>query len=269
MEPIHAHFVAGLNQQPRLGPLRGLHSNQFVSISYDLANDWLYVDWKAEQTEQPVRDNCLVLLELVKRHLVRRVLNDNRQVQTMWAAAAEWGGTVWFPALADAGVDYFAWIYSPHLYSRLSTDQTLAYTQRPVVLTFEEYETAQRWLQAMSPPCCGLCRVGAMHWPSPGFGRPCSRRFWAELLRSRCGLCVSSEGSASTGWLGASPSSTTHGAGACAGRFSRVIRSRAPAREGDRTALRFGSGCAPKHWYRMQNLIECPFPGLCDVVEQA
>jgi hypothetical protein len=58
---------------------------------------------------------------------------------------------IWFTAIADAGVEYFAWLYSPHLYSRLSTNLTLVYVTRPVVLAFEEYDTAQRWLHAMWP----------------------------------------------------------------------------------------------------------------------
>jgi hypothetical protein len=126
-----------------------LYANEYLAISYDLANDWLYVDWHAEQTEASVQANCLVMLELVKQHRVRRVLNDNRRVRTMWSDAAEWGGQVWFPAMADAGVEYFAWIYSPHLYSRLSTDLTLQFATRPVVLTFDDEDTAQRWLRAM------------------------------------------------------------------------------------------------------------------------
>jgi hypothetical protein len=96
------------------------------------------VDWEAEQTEASVRAGCLVMLDLVKQHFVQRVLNDNRKVQTMWSDVAEWGGTVWFPAMAEAGVEYFAWIYSPH-----------QYTQRPMVLPFEDHDTAERWLRAI------------------------------------------------------------------------------------------------------------------------
>jgi hypothetical protein len=127
-----------------------LYTDSHLTISFDVSNDWLYVDWEAEQTEESVRAGCLVMLELVKQHLVQRVLNDNRKVQSMWSDVAEWGGTVWFPAMADAGVEYFAWIYSPHLYSRLSTDLTLQYTQRPVVLPFEDHDTAARWLRAIA-----------------------------------------------------------------------------------------------------------------------
>jgi hypothetical protein len=126
-----------------------LYTDEFITMAYDLRNDWLYADWAAEQTEESVRSRCEHMLALVQRHRVRRVLNDNRRVQTMWSDAAEWGGKVWFPAMADAGVEYFAWIYSPHLFSRLSTDLTLRHTQRPVVLPFEDFETAQGWLRAM------------------------------------------------------------------------------------------------------------------------
>ena len=63
---------------------------------------------------------------------------------------AEWGGTEWFPAMTAAGLQYFAWVYSPNLYSRLSTDLTLQFTTgNAVVATFDDLTTAQAWLTQM------------------------------------------------------------------------------------------------------------------------
>ena len=68
----------------------------------------------------------------------------------MWSEAAEWGGRVWFPVMEAAGLEYFAWVYSPNVYSRLSTDLTLQFAPAgSVVATFDDRATAQAWLAQM------------------------------------------------------------------------------------------------------------------------
>ncbi|RAK68288.1 hypothetical protein [Hymenobacter edaphi] len=129
--------------------LRLLHQDAVISIAYDYTNDWLYADWQAEQDSFSVQAGALKMLELLRQERARKVLNDNRRVQTIWADASEWGGRVWFPLMAEAGLEYFAWVYSPNVYSRLSTDLTLQHTRKPVVMTFDSMDTASAWLRQM------------------------------------------------------------------------------------------------------------------------
>ncbi|AYA37559.1 hypothetical protein D3Y59_11170 [Hymenobacter oligotrophus] len=129
--------------------LRTLYEDATISIYYDFGNDWLYVDWGPDQDLTSVQAGALQMLECLKQERCRKVLNDNRQVQTIWADAAEWGGKVWFPAMAAAGLEYFAWVYSPNVYSRLSTDLTLQHTTKPIVMTFDNLDTASSWLRHM------------------------------------------------------------------------------------------------------------------------
>ena len=68
------------------------------------------------------------ILRLLVQQRCHKVLNDNTRVTSMWSEAAEWAGKEWFPAMTAAGLHYFAWVYSPNLYSRLSTDLTLQFT---------------------------------------------------------------------------------------------------------------------------------------------
>lgn len=76
------------------------------------------------------------------------MLNDNTRVTIMWSDTAERGGKEWFPAMAAAGLQYFAWVYSSNIYSRLSTDLTPQFTGGgPVVAAFDEMATAQAWLK--------------------------------------------------------------------------------------------------------------------------
>jgi hypothetical protein len=129
--------------------LRPLFQDSVISIAYDSENHWLYADWQAEQDTFTVQAGALKLLELLRQERCHKVLNDNRRVETIWSDASEWGGRVWFPLMAEAGLEYFAWVYSPNVYSRLSTDLTLQHTSQPVVMTFDNLDTASAWLRQL------------------------------------------------------------------------------------------------------------------------
>ncbi|ALD22463.1 hypothetical protein [Hymenobacter sp. DG25A] len=126
-----------------------LLSQPHLLISYDYENEWLYADWIGDQDLQSVQEGCEQLLEFLKAERCQKVLNDNSRVTSMWSDAAEWGGKVWFPAMAEGGLKYFAWVYSPNHYSRLSTDLMLGYTTSPIVATFDDIGTASAWLRQM------------------------------------------------------------------------------------------------------------------------
>ena len=122
-----------------------------ISISFDSVERWLYAEWKGPQDLQSVQWGALEMLRFLKQEGCSRILNDNRLVTSIWADAAEWGGRIWFPQMVDAGLQYFAWIYSPNAYSRLSTDLTLAHTTAdlPLVATFDNLEAAAAWLRTV------------------------------------------------------------------------------------------------------------------------
>ncbi|UOE35666.1 hypothetical protein MTP16_08450 [Hymenobacter monticola] len=121
-----------------------------ISISYDHLEEWLFADWNGDQDLASVQHGATEMLRLMSQQRCHKVLNDNTRVTSMWSEAAEWGGKVWFPAMAAAGLQHFAWVYSPNVYSRLSTDLTLQFTGAyPVVSTFDDLETAKVWLRQM------------------------------------------------------------------------------------------------------------------------
>ncbi|MBF9236335.1 hypothetical protein I2I05_02900 [Hymenobacter sp. BT683] len=130
--------------------LQTLLDNPHVTISYDHLNEWIYADWHGNQDLASVQHGCREMLRFMVECRSSKVLNDNTRVTSMWSEAAEWGGTEWFPAMTDAGLKFFAWIYSPNVYSRLSTDLTLQFTpDAPVVGTFDDIATAQAWLKQL------------------------------------------------------------------------------------------------------------------------
>jgi len=129
---------------------RILHEDTSITIAYDYTNEWLHVTWHAHQDGDTVRAGALKMLEYVHSERCSKVLNDNREVATMWLDAAEWGGREWFPKMQLAGCQYFAWVYSPNIYSRLSTDMTLQHNLAGlIVLTFDDIDTASAWLHHM------------------------------------------------------------------------------------------------------------------------
>lgn len=131
--------------------LRVLFEDEHITIAYDYSNEWLYVDWQKDQDLQSVQAGAEKMLVYMKQEQCHKVLNDNRRVETMWSDAAEWGGKVWLPAMTAAGLQYFAWVYSPNLYSRLSTDLTIQHAPEvgPLVFTFDNIDTASAWLRQM------------------------------------------------------------------------------------------------------------------------
>lgn len=130
--------------------LQTLLEDSHIIISYDHLGDWLVADWRGDQNLASVQHGGAEILRLFKHQQCHKVLNDNTGVTNMWSEAAEWAGKEWFPAMTAAGLQYFAWVYSPNTYSRLSTDLTLQFTGlAPVVATFDDVATAAAWLRQM------------------------------------------------------------------------------------------------------------------------
>lgn len=130
--------------------LQTLLEESYITLTYDHLNEWLYADWRGNQDLASVQHGALEILRLMKLQRCQKLLNDNTRVTSMWSEAAEWGGKEWFPLITEAGLQYFAWVYSPNLYSRLSTDLTLQFTAgNPVVATFDDIDTAKAWLRQM------------------------------------------------------------------------------------------------------------------------
>jgi hypothetical protein len=60
--------------------------------------------------------------------------------------AAEWGSTNWFPRVYAAGVEKFAWIVSPNIFSQMSTEATQVKNKNDKTRTFDDIVEATNWL---------------------------------------------------------------------------------------------------------------------------
>jgi hypothetical protein len=77
------------------------------------------------QDYNTVRNGGVKVLELLSINNVYKVLNDNSKVVGNRSDASDEGRTIWFPAMSQAGLRYFAWIQSPQLFSQLSALNSL------------------------------------------------------------------------------------------------------------------------------------------------
>ena len=129
-------------------PLRILLNEPHIILAYDQVNEWLFADWRGRQDLASVQAGCRDMLRLLQAQGCHKLLNDNLHVDNSWSEASPWVGADFLPDLAQAGLRYLAWVYSPHAQSRQATDLSLTHAvEGPVVATFDNLPAARRWLQ--------------------------------------------------------------------------------------------------------------------------
>ncbi|MFB0497205.1 PAS domain S-box-containing protein [Mucilaginibacter sp. OAE612] len=123
------------------------YSGSFIDMKYVPEAGYLDVDWQGYQNYESVVKGCEVMLDLLKKNDCRWVLNDNTHVKGNWSEASDWGAEYWFPAMAEAGLKRFAWIYSPSTFSRIAANKSLPSEYDAVqVAFFDDKAEALKWL---------------------------------------------------------------------------------------------------------------------------
>jgi len=125
-----------------------LFRETYIEISFNQEAQWIYADWRGFQTVASVKAGCEKILQALHLKGCTKVLNDNTRVQGIWSGASEWVAVDWFPRMRTAGMTCFAWVYSPSVFSQLSTDKTLNHTNEGFVKTFYDIKQAASWLQS-------------------------------------------------------------------------------------------------------------------------
>jgi hypothetical protein len=123
-----------------------LYQQPNLEIHWDEKFQWIYADWMGYQTVAEIERGCEQILRLLTSKNCDSVLNDNRRVEGIWSAAAEWVGKVWFADMRRSGLRQFAWIVSPARMSQVSTDEVMRYVPPGLVKLFDDYEPAVTWL---------------------------------------------------------------------------------------------------------------------------
>lgn len=123
------------------------YEGSFIRIYYQKEQHYLDVEWIGYQNYDSVVKGCGIMMELMQKNNCHSVLNDNSLVKGNWSEAADWGSSVWFPAMAEAGLKRFAWIYSPSTFSRIAANKSLPSGYEAVqVAFFNNREAALSWL---------------------------------------------------------------------------------------------------------------------------
>ncbi|MES2276226.1 MAG: PAS domain-containing protein [Bacteroidota bacterium] len=99
--------------------------DEYLTITYHQEFNRLDVDWTGFQDLQSVQHGCILMWEFLKDHGVDRIVNDNTHVQGNWSDAVDWVGNTWFPMMEQAGLKYFAHIFSPSIFSQLAAQKSI------------------------------------------------------------------------------------------------------------------------------------------------
>lgn len=128
--------------------LQKIYHCDFVEVSFDSSNQWIYADWKGYQSDASVKEGCELILEALIQFNVSRVLNDNRRILGIWTGVAEWMACNWYPRMHKAGMKKFALVYSPSRLSQVSADAAMHLfdSEGHTVTGFFEENAAVSWL---------------------------------------------------------------------------------------------------------------------------
>lgn len=118
-----------------------------ISINYNKTHNRLDVDWTGFHDMETVKTGCLLMLEMLQKNNSDRVMNDNTHVLGNWSEAAEWVGSIWFPMMEQAGLKYFAHVFSPSTFSQLAAQKSID-IMAGIITTqyFTEISLAEAWV---------------------------------------------------------------------------------------------------------------------------
>jgi PAS domain S-box-containing protein len=146
------YFRLPLQQQvekPTPVKTKNHYRDEHLTITYQKDKHWLEVDWTGFQDFNSVKQGCIVMFEYLKAHQTDRIVNDNTHVQGNWSDAVDWVGHTWFPMMEQAGLKYFAHIFSPSTFSQLSAQKSID-IMAGIITTqyFTDIELAKDWIDS-------------------------------------------------------------------------------------------------------------------------
>ena len=118
----------------------------FLKLYHCENNTILVADWAGLLTADKARSGCTTILDVLRQEPYTKILNNNTKVTGHYPGAVNWVGSVWFPTMYELGVRYFAWVYSPAIYTQISTDEIIKLSSKVEIQTFYETGLALQWL---------------------------------------------------------------------------------------------------------------------------
>jgi PAS domain S-box-containing protein len=125
------------------------YKDSTITLTYNQEHNRIDADWTGFQNLESIQKGCLRILDMLEKNNVHKVLNNNIHVLGNWSEAADWSNTEWFPAMEKAGLQYFAWIYSPSVFSQLSAKKSVdTLTGKVTFQFFNDAESAIEWIDS-------------------------------------------------------------------------------------------------------------------------
>jgi hypothetical protein len=118
-----------------------------LCIWYDEANRWLYNQWEGAHDAASFERGANAIMTCLAAQPCTKILSDHSQVRGKWQSLSKWTNPAGFNSLAELGVVYFAWVYSPFLTDRATMEHLFLYMTRPMVAIFSDVASAYDWLQ--------------------------------------------------------------------------------------------------------------------------
>jgi len=123
------------------------YKDQSITIAFNPAYHRLDVDWIGYQNYESVYKGGMMMLEMMRKNNCHKIVNDNRHVLGTWSDAADWARETWFPMMEQAGLEYFAWVYSNSAFSKLSAQKSADVTMGKVITQFfTDLQLAEDWI---------------------------------------------------------------------------------------------------------------------------
>lgn len=120
-----------------------------LELSYDEANDWLYADWQGYLNEEGAKKSALAVIKGIKETGTTKVLNDNRNQTGPWPPIDQWLAEVFIPGLKEAGLQYFAYIHSPSVFTQMSASKFANQIINEIEFDhFKDETEARQWLKS-------------------------------------------------------------------------------------------------------------------------
>ncbi len=128
-----------------------LFYEDFLTIEYDEQADVVYSNWKGYQTEKSVQEGYQKLQDALWTLHCSKILSDTTNMLGVWPSANSWVEGPWLTGMKQAGLRYFAWVYSNGAIPKESTDGSEINTNvSDIVQTFDDIQIARKWLNRSS-----------------------------------------------------------------------------------------------------------------------
>lgn len=117
-----------------------------LTVSHDVSNNWLYVQWQGLHNAESVRVSAEHIFACLTTHPCLKMLSDHSSLVGNWQAAIPSVVQHNFERLVAHGVRYVAWVHSFNYDDLIAMERVVRNMPQPLVGLFDEVDSAYDWL---------------------------------------------------------------------------------------------------------------------------